>query len=314
MKIRAIRRYSRLMTLLVVVVALVATACGGSSDSWLAAGAADKIQPTPTVEAVTEPVLAPTAIATVTPTPTVTATPQPTATPEPTPEFRSTGRPSDAGPTQVVTASRDVGEIFAYDAPRGNRIIPQYEYLNGGSVDYPLTTSTPWTHYDGVLSMHVVEGDEDDDWIKVLLPIRPQGSSAWIENENVEWSTSDHYVQINVVTNSVTVWDGDEIILDGLPVVTGSSNTPTPIATSYIDEIMPSPSSVLGPWTLTLALFSESHNKFSGALPKIALHGWNDNSVMGQNLSNGCIRFPNDKIRFLAENVPVGTRVDIIST
>ena len=43
-----------------------------------------------------------------------------------------------------------------------------------------------------------------------------------------------------------------------------------------------------------------------------AIHGTNANFGIGQRVSQGCIRLRNDDIKYLFDNVPVGTRVQII--
>ncbi|MBT6445780.1 MAG: L,D-transpeptidase, partial [Acidimicrobiaceae bacterium] len=47
------------------------------------------------------------------------------------------------------------------------------------------------------------------------------------------------------------------------------------------------------------------------SIPKIALHGTNNPSLMGQYASNGCIRVPNDIINQIAGLMPVGSKVTI---
>lgn len=43
-----------------------------------------------------------------------------------------------------------------------------------------------------------------------------------------------------------------------------------------------------------------------------AIHGTNANFGVGLRVSHGCVRLRNDDIKFLFENVPVGTRVQFI--
>ena len=43
-----------------------------------------------------------------------------------------------------------------------------------------------------------------------------------------------------------------------------------------------------------------------------AIHGTNANFGIGLRVSQGCIRLRNDDIKFLFDNVPVGTRVQLI--
>ena len=51
--------------------------------------------------------------------------------------------------------------------------------------------------------------------------------------------------------------------------------------------------------------------RFAGGIGQIAIHGWNDPSAMGRNVSNGCIRMNNDDIARVAELAPLGTPVII---
>ena len=67
---------------------------------------------------------------------------------------------------------------------------------------------------------------------------------------------------------------------------------------------------------VSLGVFSDAINTFgsAGGLPKVALHGTNRPDLLGQHGSNGCIRMPNDIISIIADEVPIGTRVDLINT
>lgn len=214
-----------------------------------------------------------------------------------------------AGPVWVATAKPSTGYVQLYDAPNGTPISATYHYLDGSTLDYQVWNPT---FFGGVLSLLVVGGDpEVDDYVEVQLPVRPTGTTAWLEADLFEFFLNDHYVEIDVGTNTVRAWHGTELILES-SAVTGRPDRPTPLLRTYIDEKLPGPNSAYGPWMLTLAAFSESLNTFGGGLPKLAAHGTNQPELMGQYASSGCIRLPNAVISELAELVPVGTRVDII--
>jgi len=300
-----------------VLLALVLSACGGSDaeDATVVTGAAVEDSagtpvPTvvPTVQATAEP--KPTLIPTATPLPTVAP---PTSTPTPTPQPERTEpaiRPPGDWDSWTVTAKNETVVVRTFDAPDGNEFQLKYEYLNGGSIDYPLANPT---FYNNPLALSVVEGEPGDEWIKIQAPIRPQDTFAWVKADQFEWSESNFYVEIDVATTTVRAWEGDKLITESQSVQ-GSSRTPTPLLSGYIDEKVPGPNSAYGPWVLTLATFSEAHNTFGGGLPKIALHGTNNPGIIGQYASNGCIRLPNDVIQFLADTVPVGTRVAVVNS
>ena len=98
--------------------------------------------------------------------------------------------------------------------------------------------------------------------------------------------------------------------------VTGSPDLPTPVVRTYIDEKIPGDeaSPAFGDWILSLAAFSETLGTFGGGgLPKLALHGTDEPELVGQQVSSGSVRVPNEVVSLIAETVPVGTPVDIVS-
>lgn len=241
--------------------------------------------------------------------PTVVPTPTRVAIPTPTPMYGPTGRPTAAGATAVLTAGSTISRPTVYDAPDGDPIEVTYTYLNGNKVRYQWFTNP--TYFNNPLALMVLEGDEGDEWAKVQIPTRP-AMEGWVKTGGFSWSVSEYYIRINISDNTVTVWNGDEIIVDQVSVVTGDLGRETPVATTFVDEIMPGHSSAYGPWMLSLGVFSDAINTFSGGLPKTAMHGTNRPDLLGQYASNGCIRLPNDVITLLADQVPVGTRVDLV--
>lgn len=287
------------------VLVFTAQACSGSTSSE-PAGVAAGIDASATVEpvATTAPFLAPTPL----PAPTPLALP----TPAPTPEFGPTGRPSSAGEVYVLTASDEVRRPVVYDSPDGTEVPVTYEFLDG-RVDPTYDYFTNPTYFGNSLAMMVVDGEPGDEWAEVMIPTRPI-MTAWVNTSQYSWSSSDYYVRVDISTNTVKVWRGDEVIVDDVSVVTGNEGRETPVASTFVDEIMRGPSSAYGPWLLSLGVFSDAINTFgsAGGLPKVALHGTNQPSLLGQYASNGCIRLPNDVITMLANEVPVGTRVDLV--
>jgi lipoprotein-anchoring transpeptidase ErfK/SrfK len=63
---------------------------------------------------------------------------------------------------------------------------------------------------------------------------------------------------------------------------------------------------------ISLGIFSDALNSFGGSIPKIALHGTNNPSLMGQYASNGCIRVRNEIISQIAGMMPIGSKVVIV--
>jgi lipoprotein-anchoring transpeptidase ErfK/SrfK len=66
-----------------------------------------------------------------------------------------------------------------------------------------------------------------------------------------------------------------------------------------------------GAWALGLSGYSEVHQTFGTGDGQIALHGTYKPWLLGQPVSNGCVRMDNDTISRLAETLPLGAPVTI---
>ena len=111
----------------------------------------------------------------------------------------------------------------------------------------------------------------------------------------------------------ITVYEGDNIFLQE-PVGVGTSATPTPGGTYYIKELLrpPTPNGVYGAYAYGLSGFSNQLTSFAGGEGVIGIHGTNDPSSIGKDVSAGCIRMSNAGITRLKERLPLGTPVEIL--
>ncbi len=170
------------------------------------------------------------------------------------------------------------------------------------------------TQFGGDRTFLVVDATSSADHVKVSLPVMPNGQEGWIPRSAVELSTVSHRAEVDLSDATVTVWDGDEVIVT-TRAVTGRRSAPTPLGRFYIRDIIaqPTPDGDYGPWILALSGFSEVLETFDGGLPALALHGTDEPAEIGNALSSGCVRVPNDVITALAEMVPLGTPVTIVA-
>ena len=283
---------------------MIAVACGGGSDSEPAAGTD-----------------APTAVAALPTTAPITfdgddATeidPDEAAaafeTPTPAPEVD----PANPNENIVLHVNDDVQLVPAFDAPNGANItIYDINAIDGIELEYPLYAETV---FGNRLALRVEEYDASGNWALVQVPVRPNGTTAWVQTAFFTEERHDYHITIDVSENLVNVYQGDELLVEQIAVM-GRESRPTPVVRSYIDEKISGDS--LGPaygsWVLSIAAFSEALGTFGGGgMPKLALHGTNQPDLMGQYVSSGCVRVPNAIIELIAETVPVGATVDIIA-
>lgn len=212
--------------------------------------------------------------------------------------------------TWVATAKGD--GISAYTSDDFSEQIVTSETLTN-SNDEP---AADWwfpapTQFGGPRVFLVVNATEQ--YLEVQLPIRPNGSTGWIKRSDVTLSEVTMRAEVNLTEDSLTVWDGDEVIVE-TRAVTGKEATPTPVGEFFVRDVIPSnPTGAYGSFILGLSGFSETLETFNGALPAIAIHGTNNPDQIGSELSNGCVRIPNDLVELLAETVPLGTPVSVVA-
>ncbi len=200
--------------------------------------------------------------------------------------------------TIVATARSTVSTLIAFDAP------------DGEVLALPFIVPNPH-QFGGPLTLMVTEGEIGDDWVKVQLPIRPNGSEGWINTEDYALGETYMRAEVDLANTAVRVYDGEQLVAETQAAI-GTEETPTPIGTFYVAAKRRNPPQelYLGEWAVILSSFSEVLETFSGGLPVIAIHGTNfPEAELGEALSNGCVRVPNDVMQFLAEHLPLGSPV-----
>jgi lipoprotein-anchoring transpeptidase ErfK/SrfK len=186
--------------------------------------------------------------------------------------------------------------------------VPQVDIYAHADSEQPMWNLPNPTHEGVPLSFTVIE--RQGSRLHVRLPIRPNGSTAWIDASQVITFVVPNHLVVDLSDRTVTALHGDEQLMRASLAV-GAASTPTPTGDFYIDISVANPGGSYGAWMLSIAGFSEVLHSFGGGIGQIAFHGWSDTSVIGQAVSNGCLRMPNDVITRLATLAPVGTPVHI---
>ena len=157
--------------------------------------------------------------------------------------------------------------------------------------------------------------EDRGDWLKVLLPIRPNGSSGWIRRTAVDLEVHDFRAVVELGEHRITVCKGTEVLLQEPVGVGAAGRTPTTQGLFYTTElfpVLPSQQSAYGPYAFALSGFSEVLYSFGdGGTGVLGLHGTSDTSSLGRDVSSGCIRMSNTGITLLANTLPLGTPIEI---
>jgi hypothetical protein len=185
----------------------------------------------------------------------------------------------------------------------------------GYDIEGRYATDTGWTFsnptsFGEPLTFVVTEAR--GNWVKVLLPVRPNHTEAYVSRDQVDLSQHDYRIELRLSEHRLSVFRGSELIAD-TPVVTGKDATRTPTGRFFVTDKVEqdNPDGFYGPFVLALNGYSEQLDIFDDGVPVIAIHGTSRPDLLGTSASNGCVRIPNEVITQLHDELPLGTPVEI---
>jgi hypothetical protein len=156
--------------------------------------------------------------------------------------------------------------------------------------------------------------DINAEWLHVYLPVRPNGSGGWVRSSDVTLRRNDYRIAIDLDDHELTLSQRGNVQFT-TKIGVGRSSMPTPGGVYYVKELLEPPKTddLYGPFAYGLSGFSDSPGAadFRGGDGALGIHGTNDPSSIGKDVSHGCIRVPNEVIRRMAATLPMGTPVDI---
>lgn len=186
-----------------------------------------------------------------------------------------------------------------------------YHARPGGPVQGVLPARNP---FGGAEIVAVTASQETGGvtWLDVELPVRPNGSTAWLPAAGVSLTRTSYRVLVSLTARTLTVTDAGRAVLT-TPVAVGAAATPTPPGNTYLWELVRpyDPAGAYGPYIFGLAEYSDSYSQFNGGEAQIGIHGQDESWSIGQAASHGCVRLPNDVVTRLAGMLPLGTPVTI---
>jgi len=199
----------------------------------------------------------------------------------------------------VAEVKPELKNIAVYDAP--DAPAPKTQLSNPNAED--------------VVRVFLVEQGQGTPWLKVALPIRPNGSTGWIKSSDVDLKDTYWRIRVELAAHRITVWNGADIV-DSEPVGVGTAASPTPPGEYFITEALTVPSfqySAYGPFAFGISAHSDVYTTFGGGDGTVGIHGTGDPSSLGKDASHGCIRLSNEGITKLIHQVPLGSPVQILA-
>ena len=215
--------------------------------------------------------------------------------------------------TTALVPSSTVPKPHSFEA--ADALVPEVAlYDSPGATE--ATDSMPNPTVEKVPLAFLVKEHGPPGWLHVQISRRPNESTAWIHASDVAVRSVDNRIVIEREARQLTVYRGTSSdVLFQVPVATGAPDTPTPLGNFFVDVVVKisRPSGAYGPYQLSVAAFSDVLQSFGGGPGQIAIHGTNHPELIGQFVSNGCVRLNNDDITALADLAPLGTPVEIVA-
>ena len=176
-----------------------------------------------------------------------------------------------------------------------------------------LDAANPWGQRLRLLVIADDTDEEGDIWLRVQLPIWPNGQSGWVSAADVWLARAAERVVVDLSERRlVRTRGGDEVT--ELTVAIGAASTPTPPGRYFVWAKVDTdrPSGPYGSFILGLSGFSEAIEPWSEwpGQPRLAIHGTDDRTDAGNAVSKGCVRVLNALLDDLRD-VPMGTPVVI---
>src|SRR4249919_604859 len=189
------------------------------------------------------------------------------------------------------------------------RVIPVWKHPKSADATFAIDTRNA----SGSFSPMLIEGAKrraGEAWYRVLLPLRPNGSAAWVRETDVDLRRIDQRIEVDLSDRTLRYYVHDDLKRH-FRVGVGTDATPTGTGTFYVWVKIhyASPYQPYGIAALGLSGFSPVLSEWPGG-GRMAIHGTSSPSDLGNAVSHGCVRVLNDDLKSLLD-VPLGTPVEI---
>jgi lipoprotein-anchoring transpeptidase ErfK/SrfK len=155
-------------------------------------------------------------------------------------------------------------------------------------------------------------GSDGVQWLRVMLPGRPNGSTGWIAQQGTRRLVTNWHIVVDLAGRRVSAYSKGHL-LKSFQAVVGKPSTPTPTGEFFVEETLQMPAGEAGgPFALALSARSNVLQEFEGGPGQIAIHGLDNlGGTLGAAESHGCIRLATASIEWLATRIGPGTPVTI---
>ncbi len=146
-------------------------------------------------------------------------------------------------------------------------------------------------------------------WYRVYVAIRPNESRGWVREGQLAFYTTSARIVIDLSERRLMVYRRGEL-LHSYPVAVGRPGLETPTGHFFINQKLqpPSPDGAYGALAIGISAFQPKLAGWPQGGP-VAIHGTNENGLIGKAISHGCVRMHNKDVLEVSALVPSGSPV-----
>ena len=211
----------------------------------------------------------------------------------------TTTEPTEPPEPEVAEASEPSIDVYASE----DATEPDRQLVSG--VDTSLDTIP--------VVFLVKDRDPEADRAEVFLPTAPNGSTGWVEADDVTFKTIPYRIEIEIAEHRMRVYRDDEVLLDE-PVAVGATDGPAP-GDYFLRELLepPEPDGPYGAYTYGLSGSANVLESIDGAPGLLGIHGTDDPDSVGTEVESGSVSLTNEVIARLVDEIglPLGTPVEV---
>jgi lipoprotein-anchoring transpeptidase ErfK/SrfK len=146
-------------------------------------------------------------------------------------------------------------------------------------------------------------------WYRVRLAKWPNGTTGWIRSKDVKTTRLHARILIDVSQHRLYFYKAGRLVLKSAAAI-GKPSTPTPLGAFFVTQrfVVSPTTGPFGPRAIGISAFSNVLRTWTDGGP-IGIHGTNEPFSIGNPVSHGCVRLPNNRILRLFARTPLGTPV-----
>ncbi len=183
--------------------------------------------------------------------------------------------------------------------------VPVYANPSGG----PVVNRVSGSNVLGQRETFLVTDSSVAGWYQVELPVKPNGTTGWIQASRVTTRTSPYLIRVHQSQFKLDLYNNGQL-QQSFTVAVGAPSTPTPDGNFFVWASQDWNSAPYAVGIFALSGFSPVLDNWPGG-GRTGIHGWQDTSILGSRASHGCVRMGPGDFAKLLHTVPLGTPVEI---